>query len=152
MVNIFTRLVESNYHCDLHIYKIIVSFESVGFYTRASGIPKQYLRLLYLTSLYHLYKLLIVVLPALYPRYSTMANNNLEDEVTFIRRTRDRLQEQGVEPRPIDPHYSTLRYKSSTTKHDCPIQWRGSGCTINVTLLKNKLLLKSTIAVMFSLS
>ena len=45
-----------------------------------------------------------------------MASNNLEDEVTFIRRTSDRLREQGVEPRPIDPQYSTLRDKPSTTE------------------------------------
>ena len=100
----------------LYIYKIIVSFESVGFLYKDQWHSKAIFLPPISYFIINLYKLLIVVLLALYPRYSTMASNNLEDEVTFIRRTSDRLREQGVEPRPIDPQYSTLRDKPSTTE------------------------------------
>ena len=99
-----------------YIYKIIVSFESVGLLYKDQWHSKAIFSPPISYFIINLYKLLIVVLLALYPRYSTMASNNLEDEVTFMRRTSDRLREQGVEPRPIDPQYSTLRDKPSTTE------------------------------------
>lgn len=45
-----------------------------------------------------------------------MTSNILENEITFTRRTSDRLREQGVEPRPIDPQYYALRDKPFTTE------------------------------------
>ena len=50
-----------------------------------------------------------------------MASKILEDEITFIRRTSDRFREQGVKPQPIDPPYSTLRDKPSSTEQPQPI-------------------------------
>ena len=45
-----------------------------------------------------------------------MASNINENELTFTRRVSNRLRDQGVEPRPIDPQYSALRDKSCPTE------------------------------------
>ena len=46
-----------------------------------------------------------------------MASNTTknESELDFTRRVSDRLLEQGVEPRPIDPQCSALRGRSCPT-------------------------------------
>ena len=44
---------------------------------------------------------------------STTTSN--ENELNFIRRVSNRLLEQGVEPRPIDPQCSALRDRSCPT-------------------------------------
>ena len=44
-----------------------------------------------------------------------MASNSNESELNFTRRVSNRLRDQGVEPRPIDPQCSALRDRSCPT-------------------------------------
>ena len=44
-----------------------------------------------------------------------MASNSNESELNFTRRVSNRLRDQGVEPRPIEPQCSALRDSTCPT-------------------------------------
>ena len=46
-----------------------------------------------------------------------MASSTNENELNFTRRVSNRLRDQGVEPRPIDPQCSALRGRPCPTEH-----------------------------------